>query len=280
MKKILGINLVAAALMSSVMLTQSAYANDVPSCYAMNQTDLKTPVADREIFVLIDQTTLLDDILRAQVMDNVGKFIKPGTTFTIATFSAFTQGHYMNIVKSGTLESDISAGDRDVVKVRILTSFDACMKKQWLFGMRMAADAITKSMSGASDTLAKSDVESSIKSFSDVVRASKVKDRVVLIVSDMLENSSISNFYASKNVRKIDPAKEMVAAKTNHAIGDFNGARVYVMGAGTVAETTTHAVYRDPKTMNALSQFWSEYFKESHANLVEFGEPALMSNIR
>jgi hypothetical protein len=37
--------------------------------------------------------------------------------------------------------------------------------------------------------------------------------------------------------------------------------------------------YRDAQTLGALKEFWSEYLAASHADLVEFGEPALLEPV-
>lgn len=257
-----------------------AQAGDVPSCYQANK--ITEPRPDRAIFVLIDQTTRLDATLRQAVMGNAGNFLKPGTAFTIGSFSAFAQGHYLHITKSGTLETALPDAARNGIKIKTLETFDACMRGQWTFGLNAAAEALTAAMNGASTTLAKSDVEASIRALSDVVRASPAKDRVVLIVSDMLENSTISNFYGNRNVRMLNPAREMALAQAASMVGDFDGARVYVIGAGIMLESDAKkgGVYRDPKMMDALKKFWSLYFKASNADLAGFGQPALLNPVR
>ena len=65
-------------------------------------------------------------------------------------------------------------------------------------------------------------------------------------------------------------------------LGDFAGARVYVIGAGVMPEGDTKkgGVYRDPKTMDALAKFWALYFKASNADLAGFGQPALLNPVR
>lgn len=62
---------------------------------------------------------------------------------------------------------------------------------------------------------------------------------------------------------------------------DFGGAKVYVMGAGLVSEQgKAKGVYRDPKMMQALKAFWTEWFKRSNAELVEFGMPEMLGSIQ
>ena len=68
-------------------------------------------------------------------------------------------------------------------------------------------------------------------------------------------------------------------------IGDFGNARVFVLGAGLLQENAggknkDSGVYRNPKTVSLLRQFWETYFTASHAKLVEFGAPALLSPVK
>jgi len=71
--------------------------------------------------------------------------------------------------------------------------------------------------------LHKSDVLASLAEVSRLVKNSTTQKRIVLIVSDMLENSTISSFYANNNARRIDPAKEMNIASKEKMLGDFSG---------------------------------------------------------
>lgn len=93
----------------------------------------------------------------------------------------------------------------------------------------------------------------------------------------MLENSSISSFYAHKNVRNINAQAELKKVDANQLFADFAGARVYVLGAGLIAaEKGKPEVYRDPKTMKNLETFWRAYFEQSNAQLKGFGAPSLL----
>jgi hypothetical protein len=160
------------------------------------------------------------------------------------------------------------------------------MKGQQEYGVKLALAAIGDTIQQSSSDLAKSDVIGSLTETSRIVKVSQTPRRIVLVVSDMLENSSISSFYANNSVRKIDPVKELKAVEANSLFGDFGGASVFVMGAGLIPEDLpgngskkVKIQYRDPKTLIALKQFWSDYFVRSNAKLEEFGMPALLAPI-
>lgn len=268
------------ATIAMLALTGIAVAGDVPSCYQANKVGSPS-VPNIELFVLIDQTTMLDDSLKRLVTSNVGQLLKPGNAFTVGRFSSFNQQHYSEVVASGHLEPQLSPSVRDDTGVKVLRNFDACLDKQMKFAASLAWKAMTEAMSEASSDLAKSDVMASLRDFSARVRQSGASERVVLIVSDMLENSSVTSFYANHAVRRIDAEKEMVLAKKNGLVGDFGGARVYVIGAGMLAQDAAikKGVYRSPDVMSALSEFWKGYFRASNADLKELGQPALLMPI-
>lgn len=278
----LSLSLLAALI---TPLVYAGVANDIPSCYTANKLTIPAPPTVQEVFVLIDQTTPLDASLQDSVRENVGRLVKPGAAFVIASFSSFGQGHYLEVLSAGMLEGGIDAKLRDDISVKLLRNFDACMAGQSDFGRKAAAVALNKAMSGSSPDLAKSDVMGSLKELSSRVRQSAAKDKIVFLVSDMIENSSISSFYANKNVRTIEPGLELKKAEGAQVIGDFGGARVFVLGAGLIQENSRgknkdSGVYRNPKTMSLLHQFWELYFESSKAKLIEFGAPALLTAVK
>lgn len=264
-----------------IQVTYAGVNNDVPSCYQSNKMGVPPPPAV-ELFVFIDQTTILDLSLKKSVFDNVGRMLQPGSAFTIGRFSSFNQGRYSEILASGVLEAQIEPGLRDDIGVKLLRNFDSCMEKQMRYGAAVVWKAVNTALGGSMSDLAKSDVMASLRDFSARVRQSPAKEKVVLIASDMLENSSVSSFYAKRSVREVDSAKELAAARKAGLIGDFGGAHIYIMGAGTVSEDTkiSGGVYRSPNVMLALSRFWIEYFTESGAVVKEIGQPALLMPIK
>jgi hypothetical protein len=235
-----------------------------------------------ELFVVIDQTVALDDQLKQGVANQVRPFLTAGNGFSVLVFSAYTQGKYTQLLTSGQLDHPLPNAQRNDISKPLLARFDQCMARQPALAAQVAGAALRSAFDGSSGEIAKSDVMASLKDISAKVRQSPAKDKVVLLVSDMLENSSVSSFYASQAVRRIDPAHEMKLAESNQMVGDFGGARVYVLGAGLLNNDSkkNQAQYRDPKTMQALSSFWKSYFDKSKAQLIEFGQPALLNQIK
>lgn len=251
-----------------------------PTCYN-GKIPAQKPAIETEIFVVIDQTTLFDGHIKQLIANNVRPFLKPGNAYSVMQFSAYIQSHYTDVLVSGKLDSTLVKAVRDDVSKPVLNKFDRCMAIQPRLAGQSVGKAMRAAFDGSGSDIAKSDILASLKDISGKVRQSSARYKVVLLASDMLENSSVTSFYSKQAVRQIDPEKELRLVEQNQLFGDFGGARVYVIGAGMLAEDAKHpgGVYRPHQTMQALFRFWSEYFKKSNAELVEFGQPALLNPI-
>ena len=270
-----------AALWIVSNIALSGTNDAIHTCYDKTIQPSHTAL-DSDIVVAIDQTTLLDPHLKQSVADNIKPFLEANMGFTIITFSAFTQGHYTEVVTSGKLDAPLDINKRNDIPKLALAKFDQCFSHQSQEAAQIVGAALRNAYNGTSGEIAKSDVLASIKSISTLVANSKARNKVVLIVSDLLENSSISSFYADKglSVRKIDPQRELKLVEDNQLFGDFQGARLYVIGTGILAEDAKATKsYRDPIKMKALTDFWEIYFKKSKAQVIEIGQPALLNPI-
>jgi hypothetical protein len=269
----------------SIPLACSAFAasqNALPNCYSYAKLNDPAKPAAVELFVIIDQTTPLDPALQQAVANNIKPFLQAGNAFSVTQFSAFTQGHYTDVLVMGKLDFVLDSNSRNDIGKAQLSKFDQCINVQVPNAAQLAGGGLKKAFSGTTSEVSKSDVLASLKDISAKVKQSTAQQKVVFVVSDMLENSTISSFYAKQAVRKIEPEKELKQVQDNQLFADFAGARVYVLGAGLLAEDAKQAkgVYRDPKTMAALQQFWRAYFQKSNGQLVEFGQPALLNAVR
>ena len=271
----------ALAISFCVSSALSIANGSITSCYdgKLSNTSSRPSI---ELFVIIDQTTLLDETLKQAVANQIRPFLVAGNSFSVLVFSAYTQGKYTQWLTSGQLDHPLPSAQRGDVSKPLLAKFDQCMARQAGLAAQVVGSALRLAFDGSSGQIAKSDILASLKDISTKVRQSSASEKVVLLVSDMLENSSISNFYANQAVRKIDPAHELQVAENNQMISDFGGARLYVMGAGLLnnSDPKNKNQYRDPKTMQALSVFWRSYFDKSQTKLIEFGEPALLNQIK
>lgn len=254
-------------------------AQGLASCY-----DAKLPAPgaalSKELFVVVDQTVILDDGLKQSVANQIRPFVAPGHALSVLVFSAYTQGKYTRELTTARLDHPLPAQARNDVPKQALAKFDKCFAAQPVAAGQLMGAALRDAFQGSSGEIAKSDVLASLKDISGKVRQSRANEKVVVVVSDMLENSSVSSFYAGQTVRKIDPDRELKLAVEQQLLADFAGARLYVIGAGLLNDSKNRNAYRDPKTMLALKNFWQAFFDKSSAKLVEFGQPALLNPVQ
>ncbi len=113
----------------------------------------------------------------------------------------------------------------------------------------------------------------------DIKASDKASDYVVFLISDMLENSDYTSFYAKNQIKNLVVADELKKAQAHNLFADLSGARIYVTGAGLITADVKQS-YRSGKTMDALNQFWSDYFSHSNASLNGFGTPSLGGDLK
>ncbi|GGH61070.1 hypothetical protein GCM10010975_24420 [Comamonas phosphati] len=269
------------AALGSGTLADTA-TNALPDCYQYAQLKRQSPASvQTELFAVIDQTTPFSSELRQSLAQQIAPLLSPGNALTVFAFSAYTQGYYTRRLLHARLDATIPASARDDAGKALLQKFDQCLAFQKQGIQKLAQEALVKILSQTSSSIAKSDVLGSLKDIATQVQASGAQRKIVLLASDMLENSSVSSFYSNKAVRKIDVAAEWKKVEANQLVANFGGAQIYVLGAGLIdTDTQKHGVYRDPQTMGALRSFWEQYFKASQARLVDFGTPDLLGRIQ
>lgn len=275
------------ALACALGLNSAAHAglvNDVPSCWTATHLVPTGAPYDRLVYVLLDQTVQLDPALDQSVVDNTMRLLQPGTKFVIADFSAFSQGHYLNVLHTGILEKALSASRVSNTPIQAAKHLAQCLGMQRNFAERMVMTTLSSALKSSTASLDQSDIMQALKTVSTAVRDDPAQKKLVFVVTDGLENSSVTSFYAHNAARNIDPKVELAKAAAAHEFGNFGGATIYVLGGAMMppAQQGTRAEmngYRDPQTLLNLKQFWRGYFAHSDATLAEFGEPALVTPV-
>ncbi len=258
--------------------------NAVPSCYKANYITPFSTSYDKLVYVLIDQTVQLDATLKKSVLNNMLPVLDPGTKFVVADFSAFSQGRYLQVLKTGIIESPIPPDHvGDVVMTR-LQSFRTCMKNQKAYARNLALKTAYTAMAGGTSSLDHSDILMALKTVAATIRNDHAKQKLLFLVSDGVENSTVTSFYAHNSIRRLNVNVEMSKVKKDNLLAKFGSARVYVLG-GAYLPPARHGTrnqregYRNPLVLMALKRFWSRYFVKSGAHLVEFGTPTLVSPV-
>jgi len=262
-----------------LLLTLSALLaarNDVPSCYKALKIEDPDATTQKELFILVDQTTQLDKKLMIYTYKNMMKFIRNGYAVTIASFSSNANGKYTDVAYSGKLENLLPDSAKHEIAKKKLRKYQGCMNGQYKYAKKKATKALVTTLKGANKKLPHSDILKSLDDIAEhVIKPSKAKEKVVLLVSDMMEHSSITSFYSKGSLKRIDTKSEMAKLKKSGYTADFDGAKIYIIGAGMVGKKS----YRDSKTLKALTSFWESYFAQSNAKLKAIGTPMLLEDI-
>jgi len=264
-------------ILTLLILTSLSIArNDVPSCYKALHLNNPDATPQRELFILIDQTTQLDKPLMIYTYKNMMKFIRNGNALTIATFSSNANGKYTDVPYSGQLEALLADDAKHEIAKKTLRKYQGCMNGQYHYAKKKATKALVGALKGANKTLPHSDI---LKSLDDIakhlIKPSKAKEKIVLLVSDMMEHSSITTFYSHGTLKRVNTKQEMQKVQKSGFLADFDGVEVYVIGAGMAGGKS----YRDSKTLKALTDFWKTYFARTGAKLKAIGTPMLLEDI-
>ena len=266
--------------LGSLSEARAGLVDDVPSCYAVTHIQPATVPYDKLIYILVDQTVQLPPDLEQSVVNNALRMVQPGSKFVIAEFSAFSQHRFLQVIHTGIVESPLAASRVNFTPITAARMLKRCLVVQMAYARRMVAMTLAKIMKASSSSLEYSDIMLALKTVSTAVAVDPAHEKTVFVVTDGLENSSVTSFYANDTVRDINPSAELAKAAAAHLFGNFHRASVYFLGGAVMppvsqSSTTQRAGYRDPAILRDLKIFWRDYVANSNACLVEFGEPAL-----
>ena len=258
----------------------SLYA-DSTSCYDIYKSSVKPNVAiERAVFVLVDETTIFNEKLQEQIIKNTLSKIAPANYIYIGKFSAFIDNHYNEKMFEFKIDIPLSSDQRYYERKDTLAKIDKCLKDQQGYVSGQIVQSIKKSFLNPNDDIAKSDVLYALQDFGqNVISQVEAKEKIVILASDMLENSTITSFYAKGATRLIQPETELNKVEKSNLFSNFDNSEIYVIGTGLISSKDNNKTYRDPKILASLKDFWTKYFVKSNGNLVEMGQPALKNEI-
>jgi len=229
------------------------------------------------LFVLMDETTSLNKHPKVPrlVQELAVNWLSPGRAVQVIRFSAYVPGRSAEIVTGGRLDPEPSDDFIDNIRRSERVKFKRLHKRQAHAAKARTAKAIRKVFDAYSTDIPKSEILFNMHRLSEHIRKYESPQKVVLLVSDMLENSSVTSFYLAGGIRKIDPETEIERARSKGLIGDFGeNVRVYVVGLGFGAKG-----YLDSDRVSKLKTFWQQYFEYGNASVEEFGAPLLFGEL-
>jgi hypothetical protein len=268
--------LLVAGLLMLPTLLMAAQRNDVPGCYdAAKISEFRSAPSGRMLTVVIDQTTPLTLELQKTAWGHIKRFIKPGDKLRLYSFSAYLEGRYTSLQFAGELENPLKDDIIGSVPMMSARKLDGCLKGQPTVMFQRFGKAFAEAMGKSRADIPRSEILFSMKAVGeDLQQATGVTDNVILLMSDMLEYSDFASFYTANHIREINPDVEMAKVEKQKLLANFNGARVYVLGAAFVPTETKNG-YRSGKMIQSLESFWSMYFQKSNGQLKGFGTPEL-----
>lgn len=254
---------------------------DSTSCYDIYKSSVKPNVAiERAVFVLVDETTIFNEKLQEQIIKNTLSKIAPANYIYIGKFSAFIDNHYNEKMFEFKIDTPLSSDQRYYERKDTLAKIDKCLKDQQGYVSGQIVQSIKKSFLNPNDDIAKSDVLYALQDFGqNVISQVEAKEKIVILASDMLENSTITSFYAKGATRLIQPETELNKIEKSNLFSNFDNSKIYVIGTGLISSKDNNKTYRDPKILTSLKDFWTKYFIKSNGNLVEMGQPAIKNDI-
>ncbi|MDD3009150.1 MAG: hypothetical protein RBR70_02510 [Arcobacter sp.] len=252
------------------------------SCYDIYKTSKKPDIGiERAVFVLIDETTLFNQSLQEQIIKNTLSKIAPANYIYIGKFSAFIDNHYNEKIFEFKLDIPMSSDERYYERKDTLSKIDKCLKDQHKYVAKQVVDGIGKSFLKPDDNISKSDILYALKDFGEnVISKVEAKEKIVILASDMLENSTITSFYSKGTTRFIKSKEELKKIEKADLISNFDNSKVYIIGAGLISSKDNNKTYRDPKILSSLKDFWTNYFNKSNGSLTEMGQPSLKNEIQ
>lgn len=275
MKKTLISLILAACSLNAVAQTER---DDIVSCYDYaDVADYKPATYERDVVVMVDQTVNLDTNLKKTVHKQLGQLLTAGDRIRIVPFSANAQGRYTDVVFDGTFDSELSDDSRNAMNRIKLNKFDACMKQQ-VGAIRLVHENLKTAFHDSEQVYPKTELAGSLMNVSKSLFSDIGEQRKILIlVSDMLENSDVSSFYGSGRVRTIDADAEFAKFDATIPSDALSSVDVFVIGGGYL---NGGKAYSSQVALNSLRSFWEKAVTKAGGTLSDFGTPQLLRDIK
>ncbi len=254
-------------------LTSSCYDDPLvaQSVHGVHRT------AVNEVVVLYDRTTPLpEDVLRAVERD-LATLIQPRTQFTLASFSTYSAAEHNRIELSFFVDPPLSDDQTENAGMGAMRRLNSCLAARGQAIQTTLQTKIRQLAESATTNSQRSDIVAAVTAFGQQFSNSHARHRTFVLISDLLENSSVSSFYSNGTMRTIDVTQELAKFDRAGLTPRLVGARVFVVGAGIVPAGAENM--RSNDEMRALTQFWTQIFTNGGAESVQIGQPLLLTPV-
>lgn len=264
-------------------LAFSSCAAKYDNCYAAGKVPVEKQIYTSSAVLILDETVVFDATQQDHIRKQAERFLAYGSELRIFTFSAYRDGRYTLPVMEVRMATQLEESVRYTMRKDSVREFDTCQQASMNNAKRQLNGVLTNYFERSSSDLANSDILGTLKEIGEAVfPALRSKNRRLILVSDMLENSGKMSFYGAGGVpRAIDSAAELKMVDSLSLVSDFRGASIYVIGAGVapIADKKSGSSYRSQAVMAPLKKFWTQYFEKSNGKMAEFGQPLLLTPI-
>lgn len=236
-------------------------------------------VPQREYFILIDRTIQLDTVLGAKIAVRAARAVQPGDRVRIISFSALTQSNFTTDEFFGDLDREPSEDElENDIPARLVGAARKCFSRQRENARNKLRDTLEHLLATPAAETQRSQIMMALSNASrSLLRHTRTR-KIMLVVSDMLENSDIISFYRGGALDALDVDRAMALARRSNLLGDFSGATLFVAGAAAVPPD---GPVRTVKARQRLYAFWEKWFVASKGEmpLASWGDPDLVNDI-
>jgi len=229
------------------------------------------PKPRKALFILIDQTLAYDEEFVEEVKSKVLPWLRPGRFVEIIVFSSDSGGKYTRSILRLLMDPEVP---EEKLLIRHLHTYQRFHPEVLRAQKKTVEVYLKRAMEEGDPDIPKSNIVETLKRVSSYVKEFPAEEKTVLVVSDMLQNSDVTSFYYRNGVRLVNPARELKKVEEAGLLGDFGGARIFVIGLGYL----NGKKYLGKKLIN-LKKFWKAYFEKSGGRVVEIGTPFLLRDL-
>lgn len=269
-------------IFSFLLLFQgSAYAEKIPfprTSYEAIGKSKELPEQEAALFVVADESVGFDRNMIMRANEMMVDWLLPGRYVEVIRFSSGIKGRYTEVVTAGRLDPVPDDDFTNQLKRSELSKFNVLHRKQLKIARRQAQKALLSIIKTSNKSVPYSDILSNMKYLSEHIKQVAAKRKVILVISDMFENSSVTTFYAKGHVKDINIEQELQKVSDAGMQANFGGnVTVYILGLGYFwsGEGSGQEKYLDPKRAQKIATFWKKYFLAGQTQIGEIGKPLM-----
>ncbi len=241
------------------------------------------PVPNAALFVVADESVGFDKNMINRANKMLYHWLQSGRYVEVIRFSSGVRGRYTEVVTAGRVDPEPQDDFINNLRRSELGRFQKLHRKQPILAKKQAQKALLSIIKTSNKSVPHSDIISNMKEVAVHIKNVQAQRKVLFVLSDMLENSSVTTFYSKGHVKNIDPVKVLNTTKELGMMADFGeNVTVYILGLGYfwTGEGSGQEKYLDPIRSDKIAQFWKMYFESSHAGIGEIGKPLMYQKIQ